>query len=282
MAGTVWIPAAQQLSASGTSGTMLGGPPRAVWHTTEAPSGGDFFDAMHRVLTSKKAEPHILYDPLTDRLGQYFPLNRSSRALRNDAASGTSTNRTGVVCIQIEVVAYASKPFTDYWKPGPNFDALMAAIRSWGIPDVWPAGRLSRAGEDVSRSLSTYQTEAGHYGHCNVPGNTHWDPGAIDQQVLFTESRTPLEDDVPLTDPEIERIAQRTRQVVADGRIRYGLDSLLVHLLKIEGQLAGVAEAVAQLDGGGGLDGAAITDAAQRGAEAALAELGEKLTNDAA
>src|SRR4051812_18401172 len=124
--GTVWIPEAEQLHPVGSAGTMLGGPARVVWHTTEAPSGKtaagrDYFDVMDRVLTGKQAEPHILYDPLTDRLGQYFPLNKSSRALRNDAASGTSTNKTGTACIQIEVVAYASKPFTGYWKPGPNF-----------------------------------------------------------------------------------------------------------------------------------------------------------------
>jgi hypothetical protein len=164
---------------------MLGGPPRVVWHTTEAPSGGNYFNLMHQVLTGKKAEPHILYDPVTDRMGQYFPLNRSARALRNDAVSGLSTNKTGSVCIQIEVVGYAARPFTSYWKPGPNFAALMRAIRSWGIPDEWPAGRMSEGGETVSRSLATYTTRAGHFGHCHVPGNTHWDCGGIDQAALF-------------------------------------------------------------------------------------------------
>jgi hypothetical protein len=201
--GTVWIPEAEDLAAAGTSGAMLGGPPRVVWHTTEAPSGKtaagrDYFDLMHRVLTGKQAEPHILYDPLTDRLGQYFPLNRSARALRNDTATGTSTNKTGEVCIQIEVVGYASKPFTSYWKPGPNFAALMRAIRSWGIPDVWPGGGMSRAGESVSRSLTTWKTRAGHYGHCHVPGNTHWDCGAIDQQALLRTSPAPK----PTPEPE--------------------------------------------------------------------------------
>lgn len=200
MTGTVWIPEAEDLTAVGTSGTMLGGPPRAVWHTTEAPSGfssagASYFDLMHRVLTGKLAEPHILYDPLTDRMGQYFALDRSSRSLRNDDVSGTSTNKTGTACIQIEVVGYASRPFTDYWKPGPNFAALMRAIRSWGIPDEWPAGAMSHSGEGVSRSLTTWKTRAGHYGHCHVPGNTHWDCGGIDQEALFRVVANPVQED---------------------------------------------------------------------------------------
>ena len=190
MSGTLWIPGTERLTPVGTSGVMQGGPARVVWHSTEAPSGktaagGDYFDVMHRVLVGKASEPHILWDPLTDRMGQYFPLDRSARALKNDAVSGLSTNKCGAACIQVEVVAYASKPFTAYWKPGPNFRSLMAAIRSWGIPDAWPAGQLSVGGEDVSRDLATYRTKGGHYGHCNVPGNSHWDPGAIDQQAIF-------------------------------------------------------------------------------------------------
>lgn len=224
---TVWIPEAEDLAAVGTSGDMLGGPPRAVWHTTEAPSGFSragtaYFDLMHRVLTGKAAEPHILWDPITDRMGQFFPLNRSSRSLKNDAASGTSTNKTGVTCIQIEVVGYASSPFTDYWKPGPNYRALMAAIRSWGIPDRWPGGRMSAAGEDVSRSLTTWKTEAGHYGHCHVPGNSHWDCGAVDQQAIFHAASTPAptqqEDPfMALTDSEQRELLEAARYLKQGG-----------------------------------------------------------------
>jgi len=206
--GTVWISEAEQLAPIGTSGTMLGGPPRVVWHTTEAPSGGNYFALMDRVLTGKQAEPHILYDPVTDRMGQYFPLNKSARALRNDAVSGLSTNKTGTVCIQIEVVGYAHTPFTSYWKPGRNFRALMQAIRSWGIPDVWPAGRMSAGGESVSRSLTTYKTQAGHYGHCHVPGNTHWDCGAIDQHALFAAAGGSTSEDDDMTGEQAAQLAR--------------------------------------------------------------------------
>ena len=76
MSGALWIPGAERLTPVGAAGTMLGdAPARVVWHTTEAPSGKakngtHYFDAMVSVLRAKKAESHLLYDPVTDRLGQ--------------------------------------------------------------------------------------------------------------------------------------------------------------------------------------------------------------------
>lgn len=183
----IWIEEAEDLTPAGTAGTMTRnhGGVKVTWHVTVSPSGGSMFAAMHGVLTRNRSEPHVLYDPLTDRLGQYFPLNRSARALGNDGTR--PTNRDGTINIQIEVVAQPDG-FTRYWKPGPNYRALMRAIRSWGIPDVWPAGPLApsgRADQQVSRSWSHY-VKSGHFGHCNVPGNDHWDPGPIDQRAIFT------------------------------------------------------------------------------------------------
>jgi hypothetical protein len=190
MAGRLWTPEAEDLTPAGASGAMEGGQPKVTLHVTVSPSGKSpagtsYFDAMHRVLRSAQAEPHYLYDPLTDRLGQYFPLNRSARALRNDGTK--RTNGSGICNIQIEVVAMPDG-FTRYWKPGPNYRAMLRDIRSWGVPDVWPAGRLSKTGSDaVSRSWTNY-VKAGWFGHCNVPGNDHWDPGPIDQKAVFLTS----------------------------------------------------------------------------------------------
>ncbi|MFI8830554.1 peptidoglycan-binding protein [Streptomyces afghaniensis] len=182
--GTNWIPGAERLGAGKIGGAMdsPNRPPRATWHTTESGAGDAAFDAVGRYLRQISAEPHILYDPTTDRLGQFGPLNQSARALRNDGA--TRTNRTGKVNVQIEVLARAATPFTAYWKPGKNFRALMAALRSWGIPDTFPLALAGRYGEGV-RSRSVWLGTAGHYGHCNVPGNDHWDPGKISPHALF-------------------------------------------------------------------------------------------------
>lgn len=188
--GIIWIEGAERLGDGSIGGTMdtPKRPPRAVWHTTESGAGDAAFNAVGKYLRTIGAEPHILYDPTTDRLGQFGPLNESARALRNDGA--TRTNRTGKVCIQIEVLARAATPFTGYWKPGPNFRKLMAAIRSWGVPDVFPMGALPASAGSNLRTESVWLNQAGHYGHRNVPGNDHWDPGAISRTALFAAAPT--------------------------------------------------------------------------------------------
>ena len=197
MAGTIWIPGAERLKPSAAGGTITStAPPRVVWHTTEAdPGTASVWAAMIRVLKGKNAEPQVLYDPVTDRLGQFMPLNASGRALRNDG--GTMTNRVGRVCIQIEVIGRSAKPFTAYWKPGPNFRALMAAVRSWDIKDSWPAGRppvfVASPPHNVpenARSRSIWASKGGHYGHSQIPGNDHGDPGGIDIVKLFAAGGT--------------------------------------------------------------------------------------------
>lgn len=194
MAGTIWITGAERLPVSAAGGTITStAPPRAVWHTVEAPAGTrEMWTRIQKVLTDKSAEPQVLYDPLTDWLGQFIPLNLSGRALKNDGT--TKTNRTGRVCIQIEVMGYAAKPFTTGWKPGPNFRALMAALRSWGIPEVWPSGPPPKFIADPphnvpedERSRTIWLSKAGHYSHSQIPGNTHGDPGGIDTAALFTK-----------------------------------------------------------------------------------------------
>ncbi|MEV6183326.1 hypothetical protein [Streptomyces sp. NPDC052015] len=127
------------------------------------------------------AEPHLIYCPVTDRVGQFGPLNHSARALRNDGSR--RTNREGRVCIQIEVLGHAARPWTAGWDPSdkPGWQRILDAIRSWDVPDVWPAGPpVTYPGGSAPRSRSVWQFMGGHFGHCHVPGNDHGDPGAID------------------------------------------------------------------------------------------------------
>jgi hypothetical protein len=182
---TVWISGAERLGDGSIGGAMdtPDKPGRVVWHTTESGAGDAAFTAVGKYLITEGYEPHILYDPITDRIAQYGPLNESARALQNDGT--TRTNRTGKVCIQIEVLAKAGTPFTGYWKPGPNFRALMAAIRSWSIPDVFPMPLADHYGDASKRDRAVWLSQGGHYGHSNVPGNSHWDPGAISTKAIF-------------------------------------------------------------------------------------------------
>ncbi|MFJ2114467.1 peptidoglycan-binding protein [Streptomyces sp. NPDC087850] len=183
--GTRWISGAERLGDGSIGGDMdtPGLPPRVVWHSTESGNGNAAFNAVRDYLINIGNEPHILYDPVTDRLGQYGPLDKSARALRNDGSN--RTNRTGRTCIQIEVLARAKSPFTDYWQPGPNYRALMAAIRSWGIPDRFPMGAPPAYPGGSKRTRAVWLNEAGHFCHANIPGNDHGDPGAISPSRLF-------------------------------------------------------------------------------------------------
>jgi hypothetical protein len=105
--------------------------------------------------------------------------------LRNDGSR--RTNREGKVNIQVEVLGRAKDPWTKGFDPGkkPNYRKLIAAGRSHGIPDVWPAGKPpSTAAAATKRDRSTWQSKGGHFGHSQVPGNDHWDPGGIDTSIV--------------------------------------------------------------------------------------------------
>jgi LysM repeat protein len=162
-----------------------GKPPRAVWHTTESPAGASYFTSIAAYLIRVGAEPQVIYDPVTDRLGQFGPLTQSGRALANDGSY--RTNRTGKVCIQVEVLGYARSPWTNGFNPAakPNYRRLIAALRAHGIPDVWPVGKPpATAAAATKRPKTTWENVGGHYAHGQIRGQNHWDPGAIDTTIV--------------------------------------------------------------------------------------------------
>ena len=239
--GERWNAEAEDLKPTGTPGRMDGGAPRVTLHVTVSKPGS--FDAMHRVLTNAKAEPHFLYDPATDRLGQYFPCDVSARALKNDG--DRRTNGHGSVNIQIEVCAMPD----GNWKPGPNWAALLRTIRSWGVPDVWPAGRLSKNyADNVDRSWASY-SKAGWFGHCNVPGNDHWDPGPINQQGLFLTTKpqqASYTEEVGLAAEDVKKVNDYTRALLLDGYTVAGTEkpSILDVLVNIQGRFNALSKAL--------------------------------------
>ncbi|MGS2592112.1 peptidoglycan-binding protein [Streptomyces hebeiensis] len=187
--GPAYIDGAVRFGSQSIGGAMdtPGNPPRATWHTTESPAGGSYFTSIAAYLMRVGAEPQVIYDPVTDRIGQLGPLTSSARALKNDGTR--RTNREGKVNIQVEVLGRAASPWTKGFDPAskPNFRRLIAAMRAHGIPDVWPAGKppatAALAGSGA-RSRTTWQSKGGHYAHAQVPGNDHWDPGAIDTGIV--------------------------------------------------------------------------------------------------
>jgi len=145
---------------------------------------------MVDVLRGNTSESHLLYDYKTDRLGQFFPLNKSARALMSGSHS-ISHNKMGSVNIQIEVCAQpVDWTADDDWHPGPNFRAMVRAIRSWGIADKFVYRTAKSSSDNVRRSWDTFDsTSTGGglwWGHCHIPSpESHWDPGPVNLDRFF-------------------------------------------------------------------------------------------------
>jgi hypothetical protein len=59
-----------------------------------------------------------------------------------------------------------------------------------GVLPVWPSGYPNppAGGRDPghhNRSVDNWTAKSGHYGHCHVPGNVHWDPAYTREEVDF-------------------------------------------------------------------------------------------------
>jgi hypothetical protein len=203
MSGPDYIPGVERFGSQSIGGAMdtPNLPARAVEHTVECPPGRGWFLSMASYLVNAGTEPQVIYDPLSDSLGQFGPLGKSARALRN--AGSLRTNRTGAACIQIEVCGKASQPWTNGWNPydKPNFLKLTAALDAWDIPREWPAGSpQAYPGDHDDRDQNTWLNHGGYFGHSQVPGNDHGDPGAIDTGKVPPRNVTAPEPPDP-TDP---------------------------------------------------------------------------------
>lgn len=175
----VWLP------LSGPSGPHLGGPNKIVHHTTEGSTAQGAIDTFRQ----NRSDPHFTVDART--IYQHIDTSMSARALRNEVG-GVQTNRDGA--IQIELVGFAHLPKDE------RALANVARLCRWletthHIPRDWPAGypRPAKNGRDPgghNRDESVWDTQGGHYGHCHVPENTHWDPGYVTDEVNYLMSAT--------------------------------------------------------------------------------------------
>lgn len=184
----IWMPGADRLGTDLSGGTLLGGPPRCTWHITYdklLPKRPTFMNVM-RYLDKINYEPTLGWDPLTGKIVQFIPANRSAKALENHAG-GVETNRMGSVHVQIEAfftpgmmvkgIMYAELTDT----PMIGLDKILAWTDSLGIPRVWTTVR-------GSRSVSDWKTKAGHRAHYNVPENSHTDiVGASVRKLLMLD-----------------------------------------------------------------------------------------------
>jgi hypothetical protein len=173
-------PFAIQKTISGSSGAFVGGPTKIVHHTTEGSTAQAAFDAF----STHRSDPHFTVDQ--SNIYQHIDTSMAARALRHPPG-GVETNRDGA--IQIEVVGFAQRP-----KIRPTLQNVARLCRwieqTHGVPKEWPNGFPKPAfnGHDPgghNRNAANWDAKGGHYGHCHVPENTHWDPAYIEDEVNF-------------------------------------------------------------------------------------------------
>lgn len=178
----MWMPGAIKYDL-GNAGAMDGGPARATHHCTSNLNDWTFkAESGYFRADGKGVAPHLVADPFTGQIAQYFPANSRALALAN--AGNVRTNRTGKYNIQIEWVftkgevvngeRYANLADT----PMKAWPSIRAWLKSLGIAETWPGGAPTAWARDTV-SLSTWTGEGGQYGHHQVPGNTHIDPGPM-------------------------------------------------------------------------------------------------------
>jgi hypothetical protein len=133
--------------------------------------------------------------------------------------------------LQIEIVEFSK---LDPWLPKPSslipLVTLMALLHRRGFvatglrrPDRWPLrlDRLPAAVDTYYRRFEVWD-DPHVYGHVEIPGDEHWDPGSLDYPALFSMVRDVLApkevDGEMITDNQLEGIQ------FANGMRRY-LDS---------------------------------------------------------
>jgi lysozyme family protein len=162
-------------------GSYSEGPFKVVHHTTQGST------AAGAIATYRDTGNYPHFTVAGDVVYQHVDTNIAVTALEHP--SGTvETNRSHA--IQIELVGFAERS-----KSATSL-ASMAALCRWleeqhNIPPVWPNGlpyppvNGHEPHVPFNRSETNWRNKGGHYGHCHVPNNHHWDPGYTADEVAL-------------------------------------------------------------------------------------------------
>lgn len=179
--GDPWLPGAKREPQPDAVKLDTSLPKRVTWHITSDVDPGKTqppFDNVSNYLKREKFCPHIMWDPFTGQIVQYYPATVGSRALK-------AWNQDGAVHVQIEILFSrgAVRLGKQYWElkdtPLLGFNQLIQWLDAQGIPRTWPMGSPPPIGQHGTRNIQVWNTKAGHYGHSQVPGNDHTDPGTF-------------------------------------------------------------------------------------------------------
>ena len=264
---------------SGSSGPHVGGPFKIVHHTTE---GGSADGAM-AAFAQNRSDPHFTVDGT--RIFQHVDTAEGARALRN-APGGVQTNRDSAV--QIELVGFAHLP------KSREAMTLLARLCRWiesthGVPRTWPAGppRPARNGKDPgghNRSAAVWDGQSGHYGHCHVPENSHWDPGYTEAEVAFVMAAS-FDEQGQLVSPlpAVAGAAPRSRAPRAAAPLRVAVSTMPDHGIVPVGMTAYVRDlALAQAPAPAGHDHATKPRRAAKASAPARQRAGAAVTQEQA
>jgi len=204
----MWLPDYQRVvvstSRTGDTPRQPGLPPRIVLHTTEGLRLFDYPYPPHFTLGIAD-DPHslpakqywtpagtMILTPGEQVKHQHCDLSLTSYALLHRDAD-PETNHAGSHCVQVEIISQASTPPS--WS-----DQMYGLVAGWladvvtALPvlrpalDNYPAQWSARGSWGFTTpyrvSWPTWQGGLGGlptlWGHQHVPGNDHWDPGALD------------------------------------------------------------------------------------------------------
>ncbi len=204
-------PFAQWDPINGPSNSYTGEPFRIVHHVTD---GNDYAGARATYVV-RKNEPHFTVDG--PRIYQHIDTGKAARSLKN-AEGGVQTNRASA--IQIELVGFTYNPKIK------GLDTLARLCRwieqTHGIPGIWPNGEPKppqdgKNPDGHNRDATTWVQSSGHYGHCHVPENDHWDPAYTPAELQIVMGAVPpVAFDEGAWQPFSERFASKTDHLLED------------------------------------------------------------------
>jgi hypothetical protein len=168
---------------------ILSAPPTGILHTTE---GG--WDSALSVFRQHFA-PHFLVG--AGRIAQLGALGKMAAAVEHPPGY-PETNR--VARVQIEVVGFSKE--TPYLFDAKTTDALAELLAVLKIeaeiplahpfPDKMPAQPWATR-SFIRRRAGKWGNVPGWYGHVEIPGNSHWDCGALKWSALLAVAKKKAE-----------------------------------------------------------------------------------------
>jgi hypothetical protein len=177
----LWLEGADIVRSPVNGPAFLPFPWRGVLHTTE---GNTIQAAIDEFRKNNNDFPHFTIDPNAGKIVQHISLSVGSRALGDKGVAANAAH-----AIQIEMVGLAKD--TPTWGAGKlafvrsvmrQIEGLVPVPQRSGLQFLDAAGVNHNPKNRMN--AGQWASFSGWCGHQHVPGDNHWDPGAIDIDTL--------------------------------------------------------------------------------------------------